>query len=118
MTDAKATADVLTRTMGYRLVAEEGPRTRYTVAAGGPGSYVDLLTDPALPRGLNGAGTIHHVAFRTPDGQVVIVLANTQNFAQSVGVKIGARNLSAKLPPKSFNTLCLAMPSVAGTGTK
>ena len=58
------------------------------------------------------------LAFRTPDGQVVIVLANTQNFAQSVGVKIGARNLSAKLPPKSFNTLCLAMPSVAGTGTK
>jgi glyoxalase family protein len=27
---------------------------------------VDLLTDPSLPRGLNGAGTIHHVAFRTP----------------------------------------------------
>ena len=67
LTDAKATAEVLTRTMGYRLVAQEGPRARYTVAAGGPGSYVDLLTDPALPRGLNGAGTIHHVAFRTPD---------------------------------------------------
>ena len=64
--EAKATADVLTRLMGYRLVAQEGSRARYTVAAGGPGSYVDLLTDPALPRGLNGAGTIHHVAFRTP----------------------------------------------------
>jgi glyoxalase family protein len=25
---------------------------------------VDLLVDPSLPRGLNGAGTIHHVAFR------------------------------------------------------
>ena len=64
--DAQATAGVLTHTMGYRLVSQEGPRARYTVGEGGPGTYVDLLTDPALPRGLNGAGTIHHVAFRTP----------------------------------------------------
>ena len=67
LTNAKATAGVLTGTMGYRKIADEGARTRYTVAVGGPGSYVDLLTDPTLPRGLNGAGTIHHVAFRTPD---------------------------------------------------
>lgn len=62
----QATVAVLTQTMGYRPVATEGHRTRYTVGAGGPGTYVDLLADPALPRGLNGAGTIHHVAFRTP----------------------------------------------------
>jgi glyoxalase family protein len=65
LTDAAATTRVLTGTMGYRLVGQEGTRARYTVAAGGPGTYVDLLTDPKLPRGLNGAGTIHHVAFRT-----------------------------------------------------
>jgi glyoxalase family protein len=64
--DAVATTSVLTNTMGYRQVAQAGNRTRYTVASGGPGSYVDLLTDPKLPRGLNGAGTVHHVAFRTP----------------------------------------------------
>lgn len=57
------------------------------------------------------------LAFRTPDGHAVIVLVNTQNFAQSVGVKIGVQNLSAKLPPKSFNTFCLAMPSEVGAGT-
>lgn len=67
LTNARATAAVLVDTMGYRQVAQAGPRTRYTVATGGPGTYVDLLTDPSLPRGLNGAGTIHHVAFRTPD---------------------------------------------------
>lgn len=67
LVDAKATAAVLTDTMGYRLVAQENHRARYTVATGGPGSYVDLLTDPSLPRGLNGAGIIHHIAFRTPD---------------------------------------------------
>jgi glyoxalase family protein len=65
--EAAPTAAVLTGPMGYRLQATSGHRTRYTVATGGPGTYVDLLTDPALPRGLNGAGTIHHVAFRTPD---------------------------------------------------
>lgn len=64
---AAPTAAVLTGPMGYRLLAESGFRARYTVADGGPGTYVDLLTDPALPRGLSGAGTIHHVAFRTPD---------------------------------------------------
>ena len=64
---AAQTAAVLTGPMGYRLLAESGHRARYTVAAGGPGTYIDLLTDPALPRGLSGAGTIHHVAFRTPD---------------------------------------------------
>jgi glyoxalase family protein len=67
LVNATATTALLVGTMGYREVARTGPRTRYTVATGGPGSYVDLLTDPSLPRGLNGAGTIHHVAFRTPD---------------------------------------------------
>ncbi|HTL66115.1 MAG TPA: ring-cleaving dioxygenase [Lacunisphaera sp.] len=67
LVDGKQTAQVLTQDMGYRLVAESGHRTRYAAGAGGPGTYVDLLTDPALPRGLNGAGTVHHVAFRVPD---------------------------------------------------
>ena len=67
LNDASATAAVLTGQMGYRQVGPGGYRTRYTVAGGGPGTYVDLLTDPAIPRGLNGAGTVHHVAFRVPD---------------------------------------------------
>ncbi len=67
LADGKLTALVLTETMGYRLVAESGHRTRYTAGLGGPGTYVDLLTDPGLQRGLSGAGTIHHVAFRVPD---------------------------------------------------
>ena len=72
LVDARATAELLTTTMGYRLAAQEEHRARYTTAAGGPGTYVDLLTDPALPRGLNGAGTVHHIAFRVADdaGQV------------------------------------------------
>lgn len=67
LVDSARTARVLTDDMGYRLVAESGHRARFAAGTGGPGTYVDLLTDPALPRGLNGAGTVHHVAFRVPD---------------------------------------------------
>lgn len=69
LTDALPTAAMLTHVMGYRLHAQEGHRARYTVANGGPGTYVDLFTDPKLPRGLNGAGTVHHIAFRVADDE-------------------------------------------------
>jgi glyoxalase family protein len=61
------TAAVLMQDMGYRLLARKGDRARYTVGDGGPGTYVDLLTAPSLPSGRSGLGTVHHVAFRTPD---------------------------------------------------
>lgn len=61
------TAWVLTQDMGYRLLAQDGSRTRYVPEAGGPGTIVDLLIDPKQPRGRSGVGTVHHVAFRTPD---------------------------------------------------
>lgn len=73
LTDATATARVLTDTMGYRKLASAGHRTRYAVGQGGPGACIDLLTDPNLPRGLNGAGTVHHVAFSTSDDAAQLV---------------------------------------------
>lgn len=65
--DAARTESLLTGAMAYRVAQTAPGRTRYTVASGGPGTYVDLLVDANLPRGLPGAGTIHHLAFRTPD---------------------------------------------------
>ncbi|HEY4302357.1 MAG TPA: ring-cleaving dioxygenase [Candidatus Didemnitutus sp.] len=67
LAESGATAELMTGTMGYRLLATEGTRRRFEAGAGGPGTWVDLVVDPKLPRGLNGAGTIHHVAFRVPD---------------------------------------------------
>ena len=61
------TADLLVNGMSYMLVGKSGHRARYTIGAGGPGTYVDLLTEPSLPRGINGAGTVHHIAFRIAD---------------------------------------------------
>lgn len=67
VTSTAATLALLTGTMGYRVVTTEGGRTRLTTGNGGPGTYVDLFVDPAMPHGLQGAGTVHHVAFRTPN---------------------------------------------------
>jgi glyoxalase family protein len=74
---AAATAHVLTASMGYRQTAQAGHRTRFAAGAGGPGTYVDMLTDPAIPRGLNGAGTIHHVAFRVSDDAAEVAARET-----------------------------------------
>ena len=63
------TADLLVNRMSYLLVGQSGHRARYTIGAGGPGTYVDLLTEPSLPRGINGAGTVHHIAFRIADDE-------------------------------------------------
>lgn len=65
--DGRATSVLLTGPMGYRLAVSVGNRSRFTAGPGGPGTYVDVLTNPAIPRGRNGAGTVHHVAFRVPD---------------------------------------------------
>ncbi|WP_438482383.1 ring-cleaving dioxygenase [Oleiharenicola lentus] len=85
LSNARATAAVLTENMGYTLVASDGHRTRYAAGEGGPGTYVDLLTDPELPRGLSGAGTIHHVAFRVPN-DATEVAAREQLLAAGLSV--------------------------------
>ncbi|MDZ4799072.1 MAG: ring-cleaving dioxygenase [Bryobacteraceae bacterium] len=62
------TAQLLTATMGFRETAREGNRIRFEVGDGGPTRTIDVLVaDPSTPGGLGGAGTVHHIAFRTPD---------------------------------------------------
>lgn len=75
--DAARTQSLLAGSMGYRVSAAEGDRTRFTVGAGGPGTYVDLLVDSSVPRGLQGAGTVHHLAFQTPDDEAQATARDT-----------------------------------------
>jgi glyoxalase family protein len=65
--DATPTAEMLTDTLGFQAVAQEGAITRYAVGAGGPGAFVDVQAVSAGRRGLVAVGTVHHVAWRTPD---------------------------------------------------
>ena len=68
--DPAPTARVLTDLLGYAEVGEEGdgPDRRLRLAAPGsaPGRLVDILQRPG-PRAREGAGTIHHIAFRASD---------------------------------------------------
>ena len=63
------TAGVLTGVMGLREAGEHGDRFRFEAGSGGPGTRVDLVVRPDAPRGHVAAGTVHHVAWRTPDDE-------------------------------------------------
>lgn len=61
------TAKLLTDVLGFKLSKEEGDRYRYEIGAGGPGNMVDIIVVPNMAPGRNAAGTVHHIALRTPD---------------------------------------------------
>jgi len=64
--DERETATLLTDTMGFQLVAQEGNRFRYMIGSGGPASLVDVIRAPEERRGRVVVGTVHHIAWRTP----------------------------------------------------
>jgi glyoxalase family protein len=63
----EGTADVLTKVLGYKLIAQEGNRYRYATDAIDTAAIVDLVHEPAKGPAINASGTIHHVAFRVKD---------------------------------------------------
>jgi catechol 2,3-dioxygenase-like lactoylglutathione lyase family enzyme len=63
------TARLLTETLGFRRVAEQGNRFRFESGAGGPGTLVDVLCQPDARAGQVAVGTVHHIAWRTPDDE-------------------------------------------------
>ena len=60
------TAGLLTEQMDHTLISEKGNRFRFA-ATDSPGNYVDILCTPDSLKGLSGGGTVHHIAFATPD---------------------------------------------------
>lgn len=60
------TAALLTEQLDHKLIAEKGSRFRFA-ATDLPGNYVDILCSPDSMKGLAGSGTVHHLAFATPD---------------------------------------------------
>ncbi len=74
LTDPARTARVLTDLFGYREIGEEAEggtsRFRFQSPAGGRGSIVDLIRSDAPSIGRQGAGSIHHVAFRAETKEI------------------------------------------------
>lgn len=60
------TASLLTDTLGFKRIQEQGSRFRYACGKGEPGTIVDLVCAPESRPGRVAAGTVHHVAWRTP----------------------------------------------------
>jgi glyoxalase family protein len=60
------TAALLTETLGFRQVRESGNRFRFRAGGEGPGAVVDVLCVPEGAAGRIAAGSVHHMAFRTP----------------------------------------------------
>ncbi len=66
-----ATAAVLTGVMGMRAerrYRHDGVEVAvFAMGKGGPAAELHVAAEPHLPRARQGAGGVHHVAFRTPD---------------------------------------------------
>jgi glyoxalase family protein len=60
------TAGLLTEQLDHTLISEKGNRFRFA-ATDAPGNYIDIICAPDSLRGLAGSGTVHHLAFSTPN---------------------------------------------------
>ncbi|RYC68267.1 ring-cleaving dioxygenase [Spirosoma sordidisoli] len=68
------TIKLLTDTMQHTLVGEEQGRFRFKAGTGGPGNYVDVQVSPGDVRALQGAGSVHHVAFSTDTDETQLAI--------------------------------------------
>ncbi len=64
---AQRTTELLTNLMGAQRGQQEGQRTRFILGGGNHAAHIDVVEAPELPPGRGGSGTIHHIAWRTPD---------------------------------------------------
>lgn len=62
------TATLLTTHMDHELIGQEENRYRFAPKKSA-GNFVDVLHRPDFQQGRNGSGTVHHIAFATPNQQ-------------------------------------------------
>ena len=66
--DPRGTLQLLTEVLGFEVVNEGAGRTRLAVGGDFPGHVMDVLPAAETPAGVNGLGTVHHVAMAVNDG--------------------------------------------------
>ena len=66
--------DFFTQVLGFEVAEESEKATRIAINGGGPGKTMDLLYSPQASRGINGLGTVHHVAMAIPDGSAQLAM--------------------------------------------
>lgn len=100
--DIAPTAMVLTGIFGYKLLSQEGNRYRFVTDAIGTANIVDLVEAPDGQRGINAAGTNHHVAFRVKDDNI---LMEFREKVRSAGL-----NITEKIDRNYFYSLYFREP--------
>jgi glyoxalase family protein len=89
LSDPVPTARVLIELFGYEAAGQEtadgGERLRFRSPSRGRGSVVDLVRSDARSIGRQGAGTIHHVAFRAEDDAAQL---EWRERAMTIGVEV------------------------------
>jgi glyoxalase family protein len=63
----KRTFQMMTDVLGFEIVNETFDRTRLAVGGNAPGRVIDVIHAGDAPRGVNGLGTVHHVAMAIGD---------------------------------------------------
>lgn len=74
---AGATIAFLSNSLGYRIAAKAGKRTRMVAGTDAPGHYIDVVEDFSAHPGINGLGTVHHVAMAIETGEEQTALQST-----------------------------------------
>lgn len=69
LNDAKSTEELLTRVMGAKFISEENKIRRFYFGEDESLSFVDIIQDPKAPRAVSGAGSVHHIAWRTANDE-------------------------------------------------
>lgn len=98
----EATAAVLTDIFGYKLLNQQGSHHRYVTDAVDHAAVVDLEYLPDAARGVGGAGTIHHIAFRVKDEESLM------RFREKVAAK--GFNITGKIDRNYFYSLYFREP--------
>jgi glucosylceramidase len=70
--------------------------------------HFSAFVQPGAKRIAIGGAWGTKIAFVNPDGQVVVVLANTADKDLPVSLRVDGKLIKVTLPAKSFNTLCVA----------
>jgi glyoxalase family protein len=80
---ADGTAETL-EAIGFRAAGERDGVARFAAGDEGPGTIVDVRALGGFPDGVNGVGTVHHVAFRVADDAAQLAL---REVASSRGLR-------------------------------
>jgi glyoxalase family protein len=94
------TAELLTETLRFSAIGQEGNRFRYK--SGEAGGVIDLLCTPDGPRSRGGAGTVHHIAWRVPN--------DSDQLAWRKTVVSAGMNVSPVLDRQYFHSIYFREP--------